>query len=303
MNEGSALLWISLILTVVSAASLSLHLLKGQRIARKLVQILLLVDFGVISAAFLLTVYYFLSSNMSIYYVLRESRTDYALQYKLAGAWAGDEGSLLLWTWLLSISALLFFMRRKNDSEDRARLKSLSSVIVLAAFLCILLVSDPFSPTPPEYLANPSTASGLGLSPLLLTPLTVVHPPLEFASYAIITIPFATAAAYLLSGKDKWIRNSMQWTRSAWRFLTLAPVIGALWSYTVLGWGGYWARNPEQTANLTIWPPLTALVHAQLWNRRKGQFSHLAPALVSIVFALAMFATLETRTGIFPRHS
>ena len=133
--------------------------------------------------------------------------------------------------------------------------------------------------------------------------LTVVHPPLEFASYAIIMIPFATAAAYLLSGKDKWIRNSMQWTRSAWLFLTLAPVIGALWSYTVLGWGGYWARNPEQTANLTIWLPLTVLVHAQLWNRRKGQFSHLAPALVSIVFALAIFATFETRTGIFPRHS
>jgi cytochrome c-type biogenesis protein CcmF len=301
MNEGSALLWISLILTVASAASLSLHLLKGQKVARKLAQMLLLVDFGVISAAFLLMVYYFLSSNMTIYYVLRESRTDYALQYKLAGAWAGDEGSLLLWTWLLSLSNLLFFIWRKNDSEERAQLRSLGSVIlltILAAFLCILLISDPFRPTPPEFLANLSTSNGLGLSPLLLTPLTVVHPPLEFASYAIITIPFATAAAHLLSGKDKWTRISMQWTRSAWLFLTLALVIGALWSYTVLGWGGYWAWDPVQTANLTVWLPLTALVHAQLWNRRKGQFAHLAPALASIVFALAMFATFETRTGI-----
>jgi len=301
MNEGSALMWISLILTAASATSLSLHLLKGQIIAKRLAQILLLVDFSVISATFLLMVYYFLSSNMTIYYVLRESRTDYALQYRLAGAWAGDEGSLLLWTWLLSLSSLLFFIWRKNDSEERAHLRSLSSVIlliILAAFLCILLVSDPFRPTPPEYLANPSTANGLGLSPLLLTPLTVVHPPLEFASYAIITIPFATAAAHLLSGKDKWTRISMQWTRSAWLFLTLALVIGALWSYTVLGWGGYWAWDPVQTANLTIWLPLTALVHAQLWNRRKGQFAHLAPALASIVFALTMFATFETRTGI-----
>src|SRR3970040_80328 len=90
----------------------------------------------------------------------------------------------------------------------------------------------------------------------------------------------------------------MQWTRAAWLFLTLAIIIGALWAYTSLGWGGYWAWDPVETSNLLVWIALTALVHAQLWLRRKRQFPHLSVLLTGVVFALAMFATFETRTGI-----
>lgn len=301
MNEGSGLLWIALILTTGAVAALSAFVLTGTKTYRKLARILLVCGFIVLSATFFLMISYFLTSNMAVSYVYSNSRTDYPWYYKLAGAWAGDDGSLLLWSWLLSLCTLVFFMERKKDSPPRASFRSLTSVVllvILAAFIFVLITADPFRPTAPMLLVSQGESNGLGMSPLLQTPLVIIHPPLEFAAYALLVVPFAGAAAYLLQGKGQWTRLTMQWTRAAWLFLTLAIIIGALWAYTVLGWGGYWAWDPVETTNLAVWLPLTALVHSALWNRRKAQYSRTAPMLAAAVFALALFATIETRTGI-----
>ncbi len=301
MNEGSALLWISLILGLGTIAALSSYVSSKSTTYKRLAKLLLFAQFAVMSFTFLLMVFYFLSSNMAVAYVHEHSRTDYPWYYKLAGAWAGAEGSLLLWTWLISLCTVLFFIDRKSDSTQRAWFRSLTSIvliIVLEAFIYILIVTDPFLATNPMALVSQNTMNGLGMSPLLQTPLVIIHPPLEFAAYALICIPFAAALTHLLVGKSQWTRLTMQWTRAAWLFLTMAIIIGALWAYSVLGWGGYWAWDPVETSNLLVWLPLTALAHTALWNRRKGQFPHIAPMLASVVFALALFATFETRTGI-----
>jgi len=301
MNEGVALLWATLIVTIGATASLAAFLSSGAGTYRRLARMLVLISFAMTTAVFLLVIFDFLTSNMSVAYVHANSRSDYPWYYKVAGAWAGDDGSILLWTWLLSLTTTLFFIDRKKDSMERARLRSLASVfllIIVAAFLYLLTVADPFRPTAPMYLVTQGMMEGRGLSPLLLTPLVIIHPPLEFAAYALLAVPFASAMAHLALGKSQWTRVSMQWIRSSWLFLTLAIVIGALWAYTVLGWGGFWAWDPVETSNLAIWLPLTGLVHTSLLNRRKGRFPHLAPAFAAVSFALALLATFETRTGV-----
>ncbi len=290
-----------MILTAGAVGSNLMNYISRVETYKRLSRLLMIASFATVTFAFLLMVFYFLSSDMTIAYVHANSKMEYPWYYKLAGAWAGDDGSILFWTWLLSLVTLLFSFGRKNDSPGRARLRSLSTIylhIFLAAMIVLLITADPFRATPPMFLVTQGEMTGRGMSPLLLTPLVIVHPPMEFAAFALIAVPFATALAHLSLGRSQWTRISMQWTRMAWFFLTMAMVIGALWAYIVLGWGGYWAWDPVETSNLVIWLPLTALVHSQLWNRRKGQFSHISPVLAGLAFAFTMLGTFETRTGV-----
>ena len=301
MDVGTGLLWIGLILAVGSAVPLAAHLASGSERYRKLARILLLLDFGVVTGVFLLLVYYFLALDLSVAYVHSHTRTDYPWYYRLSGAWSGDVGSILLWTWFQSLVVLWFSLSGKKDTPSRARVRVVSVIVllaILAALLFALIAADPFQPTPPIYMISEGTNNGIGMSPLLLTPLVIIHPPLEFIAYALISVPFAAGLSYLLVGRGEWAHVAMQWTRAAWLLLTLAIVIGALWAYTTLGWGGYWSWDPVETANLVVWLPLTGLVHAQLWSRRKRQFPHLTVLLACLAFALMMLATFETRTGI-----
>ncbi|MEK6851318.1 MAG: cytochrome c biogenesis protein CcsA [Candidatus Thermoplasmatota archaeon] len=301
MDVGTGLLWVGLILAVGSSIPLAAHLASGSERYRKLARILLVLDFGVVTAAFLLVVYYFLALDLSIAYVHSHTRVGYPWYYRLSGAWSGDVGSILLWAWFQSLVVLLFSLGGKKDTPSRARVRTVSVLVltaILAAFLYALIAADPFKPTSPIYLISEGTNNGLGMSPLLLTPLVIIHPPLEFIAYALISVPFAASLSYLLAGRGDWTSMAMQWTRAAWLLLTLAVLIGALWAYTTLGWGGYWSWDPVETANLVVWLPLTGLVHAQLWSRRKRQFPYLSILLACLSFALMMFATFETRTGI-----
>ncbi|UCD92073.1 MAG: cytochrome c biogenesis protein CcsA [Methanobacteriota archaeon] len=147
--------------------------------------------------------------------------------------------------------------------------------------------------------------NGQGLNPLLLTPLMIFHPPLEFAAFAFITIPFAAALGFLITNDRKWIRTSLQWSRLSWLTLTIAMGVGALWAYVVLGWGGYWGWDPVEVANLIPWIALTAFVHTQSSYRRKNQYIFAAPLLAIISFVLIVFATFETRSGFVtsPLHA
>ncbi len=301
MDAGTGLLWIGITLAAGSALGYATHLVSGALPYRRLARALLVANVGVVTVVFALLIEAFLTLDLSIAYVHAHVRPDYPWYYRLAGAWSGDVGSILLWTWILSLATLLFAIGGRNETPLRARVRTTSSAflsVLLAAFLYVVVVADPFRPTPATLLVTEGTAEGLGLSPVLLTPLVIVHPPLEFLAYALLAIPFVASLSYLLLGRGDWSVVAMQWTRAAWLFLTLAMIVGALWAYTVLGWGGYWAWDPVETTNLLVWIPLTGLVHAQLWQRRKRQFPHLSVLLAGLAFAFAMFATFETRTGI-----
>jgi ABC-type transport system involved in cytochrome c biogenesis permease subunit len=126
----------------------------------------------------------------------------------------------------------------------------------------------------------------------------IVHPVLEFAAYALTVIPLAAALSYLITDDRKWTEISLTWSRFAWLFYTLAIGIGALWAYNVLGWGGYWAWDPVETANLIPWIALTGFLHAQSHYRKNRGYTFVAPLLAISVFLLTIFATFETRSGL-----
>lgn len=277
----------------------------------------------VFSLAFLLLIYYFVSSDISIYYVWEHTSTELPLMYKLSGVWAGKQGSLLLWSWaiLLSLAIEEFIQSRKERKEEdeefeqelklsKARRKlreKMKEKVVLfdyvrffalvfaLIFLIVLLIDDPFKLTPDKRLS--AKPNGNGLNPLLQTPLMAVHPPTTFLGYAFTTLPLACAFAYLITDKKGWTKISLQWTRLAWLFLTLGVGIGALWAYIVPGWGEYWAWDPVETASLIPWITLTGFMHAQNDYKKKGSYQIVAPLLAIISFVLVVLATFVTRAS------
>ncbi|MFQ6061349.1 MAG: cytochrome c biogenesis protein CcsA, partial [Thermoplasmata archaeon] len=176
-------------------------------------------------------------------------------------------------------------------------------MILLVAFISLSIYVDIFTET--NSVALVLFPDGQGLNPLLLTPLMVFHPPLEFAAYALITIPFASALSFLITGKKDWVDVSLLWSRLSWLFLTVAMGIGALWAYTVLGWGGYWGWDPVEVSNLLPWIALTAFAHTQSYYKKRNQYPFVSPLLAVLAFVLVIFATFETRTGlvISPLHA
>ncbi|MEE9151026.1 MAG: cytochrome c biogenesis protein CcsA, partial [Thermoplasmata archaeon] len=149
--------------------------------------------------------------------------------------------------------------------------------------------------TPQSFLN--AMPDGQGLNPLLQTPLMIVHPPIVFLAYGFLVICMASAMAYLICNDKDWVKLSMPWSRWGWLFLTLGIGIGGLWAYVVLGWGGYWAWDPVETSSILPWIILTAFLHAQLMNKRKGHYKFAAPALGIYSFVLVIFATFTTRAG------
>ena len=239
----------------------------------------------------------FITSDVSIDYVWRYTREGHPLKYRLAGVLAGMEGSLLFWVWVAIVPWAYeeLTWRRRNLGQDLVDWTRVGVLSVVAVLLYVLSMHDILRPTPADaLLAYPD---GYGLSPLLQTDLMVVHPPVVFVAYGLLVIPLAAALAHLITGDRGWTRISMWWGRAGWLFLTLGIGIGGLWAYVVLGWGGYWGWDPVETSSLLPWLLLTGFLHAQLMNKRRGEYPIMAPVLGALSFALVVFATFATRAG------
>jgi cytochrome c-type biogenesis protein CcmF len=312
LEVGAILLDLALILGVACIVVSVVHLYSRVQAYRRLARYLVLASFLTLTIAFFLMVYYFAVSDLHIEYVHHYTHKDHEWLYKLAGVWGGEKGTLLLWTWLVSLSltieeALQYRkMKKAKDDEKGIRLYDwirTISMILLVSFLALLVYANVFQVTSSADIAY--FPDGRGLNPLLLTPLMAVHPPLEFLAYAFIIIPAASAFAYLVKGDKKWVDVSIQWSRWSWLFLTIAMGIGALWAYAVLGWGGYWGWDPVEVANLIPWIALTAFVHSQSYYRKRKQYVFVAPLLAVVSFVLILFATFETRSGFVtsPLHA
>ncbi|MDP6613299.1 MAG: cytochrome c biogenesis protein CcsA, partial [Candidatus Hydrothermarchaeota archaeon] len=258
---------------------------------------------------FLLLVYYFITTNLMINYVWSYTSRDLPMFYKLSGVLGGQQGTLLFWAFLISIGALWLNERRASDGFIR---ESKAMVILVGLYFIALTMLD--SPFKTIYDANPGLdesflpTDGNGLNPLLIDPWMAVHPPFIFLGYAAMTVPFTVALVYLFRSFNgstaklhkAWITNVVQWSRVSWLFLTLGIAVGGFWSYKVLGWGGFWAWDPVETASLIPWLLLTGTLHALGEHRRnKNKYNVLTPALVGISFVLVIYATLVTRSGFF----
>jgi cytochrome c-type biogenesis protein CcmF len=256
---------------------------------------------GVVAAAALVTlasailIYLLLTHNFQVQYVYEHVSTYQPTIYTLSAFWAGQEGSLLLWLWLLTIFSALI-ARREGGWSQELKPYALSVLAFCQAFFALLLIlaSNPFAtyPTWP--------AEGFGLNPLLENFWMIIHPPVVFIGYAAYTVPFAFAIAALITGRlgQDWIRGIRCWNLFAWLFLGLGIIMGAWWSYLELGWGGYWGWDPVENSSLIPWLVGTALLHSMMTQERRGLFKVWNIMLIVLTFVLCIFATFVTRSGI-----
>ncbi len=248
----------------------------------------LLVVFGLISTAVGVLLYALITHNFQIEYVANYTSSDMSLPYLFSALWAGNDGSLLFWAWLLSLLAAIVVLRRRGIGQELIPYASMVLMAVQAFFLILLLsVSNPF-----QELAFAPT-EGMGLNPLLENPMMVIHPPILLAGYVGFTVPFAFAIAALMMKKlgDEWLIRIRKWTLVAWLLLGMGNIIGAWWAYVELGWGGYWAWDPVENAGFMPWLVATAFLHSIMMQRRRGMLKVWNMMLIIFTFSLAIFGT------------
>ncbi|WP_370325950.1 heme lyase CcmF/NrfE family subunit [Euzebya sp.] len=235
------------------------------------------------------------TDDFSVAYVAENHARSTPLLFSIATAWAALEGSIVLWC--LVLAAFTFLFVRRLDESDRLGMAATAVIGVVALFFfgLVLTVANPFGT-----LANPP-ADGPGPNPLLLDHLLMaVHPPLLYLGYVGFTIPFGLGVGALMVGDPGpgWLHRTRRWSLVAWTFLTAGIAVGALWSYEVLGWGGYWAWDPVENASLLPWLVGTAFVHSSLAQVRRGALSAWNLLLVIATFSLTILGTFLTRSGV-----
>lgn len=234
-------------------------------------------------------------NDFSMEYVASYSSLTLPLYYKITALWGGQQGSLLFWTWLLSIftSVAVFQNRRRNPEITPYALMVLAGIALF--FLGMLnFVTRPF-----DLLAT-VPPNGSDLNPLLQNYWMAIHPPSLYTGYVSASVPFAFASGALIAHKldDSWIRTTRRWAIFSWFFLTLGLLFGARWAYEVLGWGGYWAWDPVENAAFMPWLVTTAYLHSVMIQERKDMLKVWNLALVGLAFMLTLFGTFLTRSGV-----
>lgn len=282
--------FLSLGLTILSISAV---LQKRRNFIRDLGYLGFSLVFLTITCASLILLLALWENQFSIEYVYNYTSTDLPLFYRLTAFWAGQEGSLLLWTWLLSLFGLIYYSQRKRD---KLSLPSFPFVITVQTFFLLLLIipANPFK----ELSFTP--AEGEGLNPLLQNIGMVFHPPAIFLGFAAYTIPFALAMGALISKRvdEDWVFDSRKWALLAWLFLGIGNVLGAWWAYVELGWGGYWAWDPVENASLLPWLTGAALIHSLNIYSKKKILRMWTFLLVIFTFTLCIFGTYLTRSGV-----
>ena len=249
--------------------------------------------------------YFFFTNNFSMAYVAEHSNRALPPFYKFAALWAGQEGSLLFWSWLLSIYAFLVLFVNRNKHPELMPYVG----VVLAGVQTFFLTLNNFVASPFIVMAGGDAAGvmhvaklaeGHGLNPLLQYPEMVIHPPMLYLGYTGFTVPFAFALAALLGRYpgEKWIHITRRWTMIAWCFQSVGILLGAHWAYAVLGWGGYWAWDPVENASLLPWITGTAFLHSVMMQEKRGMLKVWNIWLVFTTFMLCILGTLLTRSGV-----
>ena len=250
--------------------------------------------FAVSTAAFAL-VYSVFNNDFSITYILQHSNRALPAPYKFAALWSGQEGSLLLWAWLLGTYGFVLRLTHKTD----VKLYAYAGTILAGVQVFFLAVVN-FAAPPFSLLKGAVPDDGNGLNPLLQYPEMVIHPPMLYLGYVGFTVPFAFALGALMMRYpgEKWIRVTRVWTLVTWLFLTCGIFLGMHWAYAVLGWGGYWGWDPVENASFMPWLTGTAFLHSVMMQERKGMMKSWNVWLIFSTFLLTLLGTLLTRAGL-----
>jgi cytochrome c-type biogenesis protein CcmF len=235
--------------------------------------------------------------DYSVSYILHHTNRALWWPYKFSAVWSGQEGSLLLWAFLLSAYGFVLRVRHRVD----VRLTAFASTILAGIQVFFLtMVTMPSTTHPFAIEPGPLHADGFGLSPLLQYAEMMIHPPMLYLGYVGFSVPFAFALGALMMRYpgEKWIHITRRWTMVTWMFLTVGIFLGAHWAYSVLGWGGYWGWDPVENASLMPWLTGTAFLHSVMMQEKRGMMKTWNVWLIFCTFMLTILGTLLTRSGL-----
>ena len=253
------------------------------------------LQFFLVVISFLCLIISFVLSDFSNEIVFNNSHSTKPLFYKIAGTWGNHEGSLLLWLFVLTFFIFIFILKTKNQPIKYKLLTLIfQQIIIIGFFFFLIKTSNPFIhlyPTPSE---------GLGLNPILQDPALAIHPPILYLGYVGSSIIFssALAATSLNLVSKKWASHIKRWILISWFFLTIGILLGSIWAYYELGWGGFWFWDPVENVSLMPWLALTTLLHCILVLERKSILSSWVIILSIATFTLSMCGTFLVRSGI-----
>ncbi|MCY2926682.1 MAG: cytochrome c biogenesis protein CcsA [Planctomycetota bacterium] len=251
---------------------------------------------GMLTVALMALLSALLDNDFRLAYVATHSEMKMPCGYKIAAIWAGQEGSLLLWAWMAAgmSSAVLAFRGRDSVKNQAPTAGILAGVCGL---FCVLML---FAANPFKLGTGPTPFDGEGMNPLLQDPAMIIHPPALFLGYAGATIPFALMFGALLAGRTDrdWLASARRWAVASWLFLTAGILLGAVWAYYELGWGGYWGWDPVENASLLPWLTGTAVMHCLIMYQRRGMLKFWSAATTATTLALCFFAAFLGRSGI-----
>src|ERR671934_1319132 len=232
--------------------------------------------------------------DFSFQYVADHTSRELPLGYTLTAFWGGQEGSLLLWLLVLTGYAVAAVLTaRRAGPEGLAWVVPTLGLVGTFFALLLVFVASPFA-------TQVAPADGAGLNPSLQNPYMAVHPPMLYLGYVGLTVPFAFAMGALLARRtdERWIVATRRWTLAAWTFLGVGQLLGAHWAYVEVGWGGYFAWDPVENAALMPWLAATAFLHSVMIQEKRGMLRIWNMVLVIGAFALSLFGTFLTRSGV-----
>ena len=252
-------------------------------------------QFFFVLVSFFSLVVLFVLSEFSNITVFNNSHTTKPLFYKISGTWGNHEGSLLLWLLILTLSLFIYFLSSKSRPIKERLLTLIFQEVIIIGFLIFLIkTSNPFNqifPIPKE---------GLGLNPILQDPILAIHPPVLYLGYVSTSIIFSSSLASLVQGNvnNLWAKHIKKWIFASWIFLTIGILLGSIWAYYELGWGGFWFWYPVENISLMPWLSLTALLHCILVLEKRSLLSSWTIILSISTFTLSVCGTFLVRSGI-----
>ena len=295
---GSAGVALGLAACILGVATLALGLRRGDaRLLRAGQRYVWLVLAGACLATLAMQMA-LIGHDFSLSYVARNNSRGTPLLYTITGMWSALEGSILLWALVLAGYLAVMARHFRDRAGDPLVAWATLTTLVVAAFF-FGLMAGPANPF--RVLSGLTPADGQGPNPLLQNhPLVAIHPPMLYLGYVGFTVPFAFAIAALVTGRlgEGWLVETRRWTMFAWGFLTVGILLGAWWSYEVLGWGGYWAWDPVENASLLPWLTATAYIHSVMVQERRGMLRVWNLSLLIATFSLTILGTFLTRSGV-----
>ena len=284
---------------VVASYALAASVAGGRRRSRALIESgvgAFYTTAALMSVASAVLIHAFVTGNYAIKYVQRYSDAAQPLAYKVTSYWGGLDGSIMFWVFLLAgFGTIAVATNRERHRELIPWVVAVISAVEMFFIFIMVVHNNPFD----TFIAS-SPADGKGLNPLLQNFYMAIHPPSLYIGFVAMTIPYAFGMAALITGHldDSWLRATRRWTMIAWLFLTIGLMLGMLWAYEELGWGGFWAWDPVENAGLLPWLTATAFLHSVMVQERRGMLRVWNVTLVITTFFLTIFGTFMTRSGV-----